>query len=89
MTTAEMTGQMRPYTQPGHYPVNIRITVPFLPKAIFVTLIIGPEKRGRERLIAVRKAHPLGTWGNMAAIIGSSAVLLVAGLFAAFVLATL
>ena len=76
-TTDGADARARSYTQPGNYPVNIRMTIPFLPRRIFITLIIGPERRGRDRLRAEREMCPLGTVGNMAA------------LFAAFVLDTL
>ena len=76
-TTDGADARARSYTQPGNYPVNIRMTIPFLPRRIFITLIIGPERRGRDRLRAEREMCPLGTVGKRAA------------LFAAFVLATL
>ena len=88
-TTDATDARPRSYTQPGNYPVNIRMTIPFLPRRIFITLIIGPERRGRDRLKAEREMCPLDTWGNMATLVSGWTVFTVAALFAAFVLATL
>jgi hypothetical protein len=88
-TTEAADSRARPYSQPGHYPVNIRVSIPFLPRRIFITLIIGPERRGRERLKAERELCPLGTWGNMATLVSGWTVFIVAALFAAFVVAAL
>ena len=51
---------------PSRYPVNLRCTIPFYPRPLFLTLIIGREKRGPERLRAERERHPIDTWGNIA-----------------------
>ncbi len=88
-TTDGADARARSYTQPGNYPVNIRMTIPFLPRRIFITLIIGPERRGRDRLKAEHEMCPLGTVGNMATLFSGWTVISVAALFAAFVLATL
>jgi hypothetical protein len=88
-TTEAADSRPRVYSQPGHYPVNIRLTIPFLPRPFFVTLIIGPERRGRERLKAERELCPLGTWGNMATLLSGWTIFIVAALFAAFVVAAL
>lgn len=52
-------------TAPSRYPVNLRCTIPFYPNPLFVTLIVGREKRGPERLRTERVRHPLDTWGNV------------------------
>lgn len=80
-----------PHTQPApvHYPVNIRITIPFLPRAFFVTLIVGPERRGSARLREERKRHPITTLGNLATIVTTLIILNISALFAAFVIAAL
>ncbi len=67
----------------GRYPVNLRFTIPFYPHRLFVTLIIGREKRGPERLREERARHPLHTWGNLFALVTSWTVLSIAALFAA------
>jgi hypothetical protein len=80
-------GIARPDATPSRYPVNIRITIPFFPRPFFLTLIIGSERRGRDRLREERKRHPLNTWGNLATFILSWTVFSVAALFGAFVMA--
>jgi hypothetical protein len=72
-----------------HYPVNIRMTVPFLPRRVFVTLIIGHERRGRARLQQERLRHPLNTWGNLATFVVTWTMFTIAALFTAFVMAAL
>jgi hypothetical protein len=88
MSTVDSTNFVRANAEPGRYPVNLRVTVP-LPKPFFITLIIGREKRGPDRLRAERERHPLNTWGNLAVAIGAWTVFIVATLFAAFVAAGL
>jgi len=63
MSIAETTSRMQ--STPGRYPVDIRVSVPFLPQPFFVTLIAGSEKRGPQRLIQERERHPLNSWGNL------------------------
>lgn len=88
MTTVDATNYVRANDAPASYPVNLRVTVPF-PKPFFVTLIIGPERRGRERRRIERQRHPLNTWGNLAVAIGAWTVFTVATLFAGLVAAGL
>ena len=45
MSSIDVIDVLRAKAEPGRYPVNLRITVPFLPRPFFVTLIIGPERR--------------------------------------------
>jgi hypothetical protein len=72
----------------AQYPVNIRVTIPFLPRSFFLTLVAGREKRGPARRREERARHPLNTWGNLFVFIGSTAVFTIAALFAASVMAT-
>ena len=44
MSIAETTSRMQ--STPGRYPVDIRVSVPFLPQPFFVTLVAGRERRG-------------------------------------------
>jgi hypothetical protein len=73
----------------GSYPVNIRITIPFLARPIFLTFIVGRERRGRARLQQERLRHPLNTWGNLATFVVTSTVFTIAALFTAFVMSAL
>jgi hypothetical protein len=45
-------------------PIDIRITVPFLRRRYFITVLAGPEQRSEERLIAERAKHVLWTFTN-------------------------
>ena len=85
MTTASASSHARINAEPGRYPVNLRITIPFYPRSLFVTLIIGPERRGTDRLREERARHPVNTWGNLAVVVSAWSVFVVATLFAAFV----
>ncbi len=68
------------------YPVNIRVTIPFLFGRWFFTLVGGPERRDPRRRAVERKKHPLFTLGNLfflfivGAVIGTAvAVLMIDG----------
>jgi hypothetical protein len=71
------------------YPINLRITIPFYPRAIFVTLIVGSEKRALGRLSSERERNPVNTWGNVIAVTLALSVASVAALFAALVASAL
>ena len=88
MTSIDAGNLERINAEPAQYPVNLRITVPFPFRPIFLTLIIGPERRGRERRRAERVRHPINTWGNLFAIVATWTIVVTAALFAAFVVAT-
>ncbi len=62
---AQMERIARIETPPAKFPVDLRLTIPFYPKPIFVALIMGREKRGPERLHEERLRHPLEGWGNI------------------------
>jgi hypothetical protein len=48
----------------GSHPVNIRFTIPLLFRSYYVTVLIGPERRSKERRVIERRNHPLFTLGN-------------------------
>jgi hypothetical protein len=81
MSSIDVIDVLRAKAEPGRYPVNLRITVPFLPKPFFITLIIGPERRGRERRRLERSRYPLNTWGNLAVAVGAWTTFVVATFF--------
>jgi len=89
MSTIDATNIARADAEPARYPVNLRITVPFVPKPFFITLIIGPERRGAERRRMERERHPINTWGNLAVALGAWTVFSIATLFVGFVAAGL
>lgn len=74
---------------PAQYPVNLRFTLPFYPNAFFVTLIIGREKRGPERLREERARHQIQTWGNLFTVAATWTVFSIATLFAVLVVTAL
>ncbi len=54
--------------QPGwsDHRINIRISIPFLPKRWYVTIVGGPERRAGRRRAADRARNPLRTAANFA-----------------------
>ena len=75
MATNELGSEIsKTETTPGQNPVNLRFRIPFFP--LFVTLIVGREKRSHERLREERIRHPLNIPGNI--ICGFFAGLMVA-----------
>ena len=46
-------------------PVDIRISVPFLRRRFFITVLAGPERRSAERLREERAKHALWTFWNV------------------------
>jgi hypothetical protein len=66
-------------------PINIRLTIPFVPRPFFLAVIAGPERRGTARRRLERARHPLATWGNLATFIAASTICGTAILFATFV----
>ncbi len=73
----------------AQYPVNLRITIPFYPLFLFITLIMGTEKRGRGRQRLERGQNPVGTWGNVLTVTMALGIAAVAALFATLVAAAL
>lgn len=46
--------------------VNIRLSIPLLPKRWYLTIVAGPERRSAARRRTERRRHPLHTAGNLA-----------------------
>lgn len=57
----------------GH-PVNIRLSLPFLPRRWYVTIVGGPERRARERRRSDRAVNPIRTAGNLVFILCSAII---------------
>jgi hypothetical protein len=51
------------------HPVNIRVTIPFLFRSYYLTIVAGPERRSLERRIIERRKHPLFVLGNVVFLI--------------------
>jgi len=49
----------------GKHPLDIRVSVPLLFGRWYVTLVAGPERRSKERLISEREKRPLETLPNL------------------------
>ncbi len=49
----------------GSHPVNIRFTIPLLFRSYYVTIVVGPEQRNKERRASEHQKHPLFTLGNV------------------------
>jgi hypothetical protein len=88
MSIAEVSAATRP-ANPTRYPINLRITIPFFPRSIFITIIVGQEKRGRDRLAEERARHPVNTWGNVITVTMTLGVVSIAALFAALIAASI
>ena len=78
----------RSHSKHVELPVNIRVTIPFVPRPIFVAVIAGTERRSAARRRLERARHPLATWGNLAILVAASAVCGTAILFASFIAAS-
>ena len=89
MSIADTNGFVRSNSVQPRYPVNLRITIPFFPRRIFLTLIVGTEKREPVRLRAERKHHPVDTLGNLIAVTMALGILSIAALFAVLVASAL
>ena len=87
MSAIDAAGAIRANAIPSRYPVNLRLTVPFLPRPFFVTFIAGAERRGPQRLREERTRHPVNTWGNLTTLVSLWGVFNVAALFVALVAA--
>ena len=87
MSIAETASRLR--STPSRYPIDIRVSVPFLPRPFFLTLIVGPEKRGAARLIQESERHPLNSWGNLAIFVAFSTMCGTAFFFASLVASAL
>jgi hypothetical protein len=64
----------------GEHLVNIRASLPFFSKHLYLAFILGREKRSRERIADDRATRELWTFHNIVAI-GSFSLLLLFSLF--------
>ena len=62
----------RPWTR---HPIDLRLSLPWPGRGVFVTLIAGREKRSEERRTADRARHPLHRLGNVAFLAAVAALL--------------
>ncbi|WP_069186528.1 hypothetical protein [Candidatus Terasakiella magnetica] len=52
------------------HPINIRLSIPFIKKQYYLTIVGGREKRSQERRFEERSSHPLRTFMNMLFALG-------------------
>lgn len=64
------------------HPVDIRLTVPFLKRGLYVTVVGGGEKRGRERRARDRGLRPMRTAANVLFMLGIATILYLAAFVA-------
>lgn len=63
-------------------PVDIRVTIPFLGKKFFITVVSGAEKRSPERRDQERHHYPVRTAANIFFFIGLATLFYVAAMVA-------
>jgi hypothetical protein len=70
--SGEATDRSRNWSK--DHDINIRLTIPFIAKKYYVTIIAGTERRSPKRRTEERKKHPLWSIGNVAlmAIVGAN-----------------
>ena len=49
----------------GRHPVDVRVTVPFPCRPVFLSVVAGRERRSPRRRAVERRRHPLHTAGNL------------------------
>lgn len=62
--TEMLSGDKDPTTWVSH-PIDIRISLPFMHKRFYFTIVAGQERRRRDRRHEDRSAYPLMTAGNV------------------------
>lgn len=61
------------------HPLNIRLSLPWFKKRLYLTIVGGVEKRSPERLSEERESHPVRTFFNILfaiAIVGGATTLM-------------
>jgi hypothetical protein len=71
--TALLSGDKNPTTWVSH-PIDIRLSMPFVRRRFYFTIVAGQERRRPDRLRADRQTYPLVTAGNIMFTIGVSTV---------------
>ena len=63
------------------HPLNIRVSIPFIRRRFYITVVGGEEKRSAERRTHDRNRYPLRTIANIFFFLGIGAVIYAAALF--------
>jgi len=64
-----LSGDKDPTAWVSH-PIDIRISLPFVHKRFYLTVVAGQERRRKDRLHADRTTYPLVTAGNIMFTLG-------------------
>lgn len=62
------------------HPIDIRISLPFVHRRFYFTVVAGPERRRPDRLHQDRTMYPLVTAGNVMFSLGVTTLLVIAAL---------
>lgn len=74
-----LSGDKDPTTWVSH-PIDIRISLPFLHRRFYFTVVAGQERRRRERRQEDRQTYPLLTAGNVMFTLGITTLVTVTAL---------
>lgn len=74
-----LSGDDNPTTWVSH-PIDIRISLPFLHRRFYFTVVAGQERRRTERRHEDRQAYPLVTAGNVMFTMGVATLLTIIAL---------
>jgi len=55
--------------------INLRLSIPFLFKRYYVTIVAGEERRSPERRAAERQKHPITTTANVIFFVAAGTIL--------------
>jgi len=62
------------------HPIDIRVSIPFVHKRFYFTVVAGQERRQPDRLHRDRSTYPLVTAGNVMFSLGVTTLLVIAAL---------
>jgi hypothetical protein len=74
-----LSGNKNPTTWVSH-PIDIRISLPFLHRRFYFTVVAGQERRHKDRVQADRQTYPLITAGNVMFSLGVATLFTLAAL---------
>jgi hypothetical protein len=59
----------------AEHPIDIRLSVPFLSRRYYLTVVAGKERRRPERLVSERARHPLDLRANIVVVLTVSCII--------------
>ncbi|MEO5372795.1 MAG: hypothetical protein H7840_00795 [Alphaproteobacteria bacterium] len=66
------------------HPIDVRLSVPFIGRRFYFTMIAGEEKRNAARRRMERELRPVGTMGNLVFVLGIAALFYVMAILGIF-----